>query len=147
MYQGLEYRKVEYGKEAQGWTDGVYYPRIAQLQPAEDVRRGEDGLLMLHSRVWQEIEETGFGIYYYEETTELVTRLEGSNYKVRALLANPGKSAYTCHIRLNNIVKRDGVTVEPGEEKEVSFTACMTDGSFALRFAVGAMQDIHGEVT
>lgn len=146
MYQGLEYRKVAYGKEAQGWTDGVYYPRIAQLQPAENVRCGEDGLLMLHSRVWQEIEETGFGIYYYEETTELVTKLEGSNYKVRALLANPGKSAYTCHIRLNNIVKRDGVTVEPGEEKEVSFTACMTDGNFALRFAVGAMPDIHGEV-
>lgn len=145
MYQELEYRKVAYGNEAPGWIDGVYYPRMAQLRPAENVRRGEDGLLTLHSRVWQEIEETGFGVYYYEETTEIVTELEGSNYEVRALLANPGKSAYTCHVRLNNIVKQDAVTVEPGEEKKVTFTACMTDGSFALRFAVGAVQDIHGE--
>lgn len=145
MYREFKYRKVSYGKEAPGWIDGVYYPRTAQLQPAEDARRGEDGLFALRSRAWREIEETGFGIYYYEETTELVTELEGSNYEVRVRLANPGKSAYACHVRLNNIVKLDAVTVEPGEEKEVAFTACMTDGSFALRFVVGAMQDIHGE--
>lgn len=145
MYESVTFRDVLYREEAAGWVDGVYYPRIPEMQPGESFLERQDGLFKLHSRVWQEIEETGFGIYYYEETTELTTRLEGSNYTVKTVLVNPGGQAYTCHIRLNNVVKRDAVTVEPGEEKEVSFTACMTDGSFALRFAAGAVPDIRGD--
>ena len=146
MYGSIDFRDILYGEKAADWVDGVYYPRLAQTQSGERFLERQGGLLKLHSRVWQEIEETGFGIYYYEETTELVTRLEGSNYRVLTTLVNPGEQAYTCHIRLNNVVKQDAVTVEPGEEREVSFTACMTDGSFALRFAAGAMSEIHGEV-
>lgn len=146
MYDGIVFRDVTYREEAAGWVDGVYYPRSPGEQPGESFLERQDGLIRLHSRVWQEIEETGFGIYYYEETTEFTTRLEGSNYVVRTVFANPGDAAYTCHIRLNNVVKQGSVTVEPGEEKVIEFTACMTDGFFALRFAVGAMPDIHGEV-
>lgn len=145
MYESIIFRDVLYRDKAAGWVDGVYYPRVPEIRQGESFLERQGGLLRLHSRVWQEIEETGFGIYYYEETTELTTSLEGSNYLVRAVLANPGGQAYDCHIRLNNVVKRERVTVEPGEEKEVCFTACMTDGSFALRFAVGAVPDIHGE--
>lgn len=146
MYEAITFRDVLYREEAAGWVDGVYCPRVARTQPGGRFLERQGSILKLHSRVWQEIEETGFGIYYYEETTELTARLEGSNYRVSAVLVNPGEQAYSCHIRLNNVVKRDAVTVEPGEEKAVSFTACMTDGSFALRFAAGAVSDIHGEV-
>ncbi len=145
MYEAFTFRDVSYREKAAGWIDGVYYPRARKVRPGGSFLERQGGLLRLHSRVWQEIEETGFGVYYYEETTELTTRLEGSNYEVKTVLANPGCRAYTCHIRLNNVVKRDAVTVEPGEEKEVSFTACMTDGSFALRFAAGALPEIHGD--
>lgn len=146
MYGSINFRDVLYREKAAGWVDGVYCPRIARTQPGRRFLERQGSILKLHSRVWQEIEETGFGIYYYEETTELTASLEGSNYRVTTVLVNPGEQAYTCHIRLNNVVKRDAVTVEPGEEKAVSFTACMTDGSFALRFAAGAVSDIHGEV-
>lgn len=146
MYEAITFRDVLYREKAAGWVDGVYCPRVPGTQPGGRFLERQGSVLKLHSRVWQEIEETGFGIYYYEETTEITTRLEGSNYRVTTVLVNPGEQAYTCHIRLNNVVKRDEVTVEPGEEKAVSFTACMTDGSFSLRFAAGAVSDIHGEV-
>lgn len=146
MYGSINFLDVLYREKAAGWVDGVYYPRVPGVMPGESFLERQGGIFKLHSRVWQEIEETGFGIYYYEETTEFTTRLEGSNYLVTTVLVNPGAQAYTCHIRLNNVVKRDAVTVEPGEEKEVSFTACMTDGSFALRFVTGAVPDIHGVV-
>lgn len=146
MYESIVFQDVVYQEEAAGWVDGVYYPRMPHVEERARFLERQGGLWKLHSRVWQEIEETGFGIYYYEETTELVTRLEGSNYLVRTVLVNPGSRAYTCHIRLNNVVKQEAVTVEPGEEKEVSFIACMTDGAFVLRFAAGAVPDIHSEV-
>lgn len=143
MYGPIVFQDITYKKEAAGWVNGVYYPRVPQVRTGETFLKRREGILALHSRVWQEIEETGYGVYYYEETTEFVTRLEGSNYVVKTVLVNPGERAYTCHMRLNDVVKRDNITVEPGEEKEVSFIACMTDGSFELRFSVGALADIH----
>ena len=38
------------------------------------------------------------------------------------------------------------ILVKPGEEQEVEFIACMTDGSFDLSITMGAMPEIHGEV-
>lgn len=146
MYGSLKFQEVTYKKEAPGWVDGVYYPRVPEVAAERSFPEEQDGVWKLHSRVWQEIEETGFGIYYYEETTELTTVLDGANYEVTAVLVNPTNEAYTCHVRLNNVVKQESVTVEPGEEKEIAFIACMTDGSFALRFAIGAMPDIHSDV-
>lgn len=146
MYGPVIFQDVLYREKAAGWVDGVYYPRVPGVQPGESFLSRREGFLKLHSRVWREVEETGFGIFYYEETTEFTARLEGSNYLVRIVFVNPGEQAYTCHIRLNHVVKRDGITVEPGEEKEVCFTACMTDGSFALRFAAGAVSDICGDI-
>lgn len=146
MYESITFCDVIYREKAAGWVDGVYYPRVPEVRPGESFLERQGGLLKLHSRVWQEIEKTGFGVYCYEETTELTARLNGSNYVVKTVLANPGGQAYTCHIRLNHVIKRDCITVEPGGEKEVSFTACMTDGSFALRFAAGAVSDIHSDI-
>lgn len=142
MDERISFQDITYPKEAAGWVDGVYYPRVSETHPGQRFLQRENGMLKLHSRAWQEIEETGYGIYFYEETAELSARLEGSNYAVKTTFANPGKSAYTCHIRVNGVVKADAITVEPGEEREVSFTACMTDGSFGLRFVTGARAEL-----
>lgn len=145
MKSGYALEKISYGKEAPGWVGGVYYPREPQIEAMEGFGE-EDEVWRLHSRVWQEIEETGYGIYCYEETVRLVSELPGSNYRVTLLLVNPEEETYRCHIRVNGIVKKTGVEVAPGGEKKVSFTACMTDGKFVLTLAAGRLEDIHSEV-
>jgi len=143
---GLTCQDTFYKEEAPGWVDGVYYPREARITPGEFFLERQDGVLKLHSRVWQEIEETGFGVYYYEETTRMSGNFSGGNYLVRTVLANPTKEPYSCHIRVNGIPKAEAVTVMPGEEKETCVTACVTDGSLTLTFAAGALSEIHGQV-
>lgn len=146
MYEGLRYQDITYKTEAPGWVDEVYYPRVPQVEAGSSFLEQQDGLLKVHSRVWQEIEVTGYGVYYYEETTQFAAEFDGSNYEVKVVLVNPTDKAYNCHVRLNNVVKHDAITVEPGEEKEVSFIACMTTGKFELSIPTGNMPEIHGEI-
>lgn len=168
MYGKFQFEEVTYREAAPGWVDGVYYPRKEQVKPCSapqavgggntgDIRQEDgteqpdsiqqtDGVWKLHSRVWQEIEETGYGVYYYEETTQIVTELSGKNYLVTVRLVNPEDKPYSCHIRVNGILKVSGVEVAPGEKREVTFTACMTDGQFALTLSTGILEEIHGEV-
>ena len=145
MYQ-FQFKDVTYEQKAAGWVDGVYYPRVPGVKDGSSFLEEQEGGIRIHSRVWQEIEETGYGVYYYEETTLLSTVLPGSNYVVSLMLANPTDSAYACHVRLNGVVKRPEVTVEPGEEQEVTFIACMTDGSFELGITAGRIADIHSDL-
>lgn len=112
----IQYHDVTYDEEAPGWVDGAYYPRNAKRESGQSFLENQDGILKIHSRVWQEIEETGFGIYYYEETTQMSGKLPGSNYLIKAVLVNPTEESYVCHVRVNGIVKEEAVTVEPGEE-------------------------------
>ena len=146
MYEGFRYQDVTYKTEAPGWVNEIYYPRVPQVEDGASFLEKQGDVYKLHSRVWQEIEETGFGIYYYEETTQFATEFDGSNYEVKITLVNPTDAAYNCHVRFNNVIKHFAVTVEPGEEKEVSFIACMTTGKFELSIPVGAMPEIHGDV-
>ncbi|MCM1541060.1 MAG: rhamnogalacturonan acetylesterase [Blautia sp.] len=139
----IRYHDITYGEKAPGWVDGVYYPRNAGREPGSGFLEERDGVLKIHSRVWREIEETGFGVYYYEETTQMSGKLPDSNYLIKAVLTNPGEEPYTCHIRVNGIVKEEAVTVEPGEEKEAAVTLCLTDDHFTLAFATAALQEIH----
>lgn len=173
MCQRFRLEKITYPVAAPGWVDGVYYPREPQIagagscaepgshaeagncaEPGSHAETGScaepDSLCVrnigrIHSRVWQEVEETGFGIYYYEETTQIVTQLSGSNYQVKLCLENPTEKPYSCHVRANGIVKVSGVQILPGERKELPFLVCMTDGQLVLTLAVGAMEEIHGE--
>jgi len=146
MDQLFQYQDITYHEPAPGWVDGVYYPRAAQCREGSGFLTSDGGMLKVHSRVWQEIEETGYGVYYYEETTRFAAEFTGSNYEVAVILTNPAEMPYTCHIRLNGVVKKDNIVVQPGEELRVICTACMTDGRFALSFPMGAMADIHGEM-
>lgn len=142
----FEFRDITYGEKAPGWVDGVYYPRKPVEEPGERFLERQGGFIKLHSRAWQEIEETGYGIYYYEETTLLSRMFPGSNYLLRATLGNPTGEPYTCHIRINGILKEEAVTVAPGEEREVRLTACLTDGHLTLSFVAGALPEIHDRV-
>lgn len=142
----FSYQDITYNGEAPGWVEGVYYPRRAKAEPGRSFLEERDGILKIHSRVWQEIEETGYGIYYYEETTQMSGRLSGSNYVIKTVLVNPTEKAYTCHIRVNGIVKAEAVTVEPGEKKEAAVTLCLTDDSFTLTIVTAAMEDIHEQI-
>lgn len=143
---GMAWHDITYSEKAPGWVDGVYYPRTARQEPGKSFLEERDGILKIHSRVWQEIEETGFGIYYYEETTQMSGTLSGSNYLIRAILVNPTGEPYTCHIRVNGIVKAEAVTVAPGEEREAAVTLCLTDDHFTLTFVTAALPEIHDQV-
>lgn len=138
----FQYQDVVYDKPAAGWVGGVYYPREARVEEGSSFLTEQEGLWRIKSRVWKEIEETGYGIYYYEETTRLTAVLPGSNYQVRLEFVNPASEPYTCHIRVNGVVKEEALTVMPGEEKALTVTACMTDGAFALTVAAGALEEI-----
>lgn len=142
----FEYQDVTYPAPAAGWVDGVYYPRREQRSVGGGFVEEQDGLLLIRSRVWQEIEESGYGVYYYEESTRLTAVLEGSNYIVTAVFVNPTPQPYTFHIRVNGIVKEEALTVTPGEERKAVFTACMTDGTCEVCFAAGALSEIGSEV-
>lgn len=145
MQNIFEYKDVVYRKPAVGWKDGVYYPRVPQEKEGRDFLTEQSGIIRIESRAWKEIEETGYGIYYYEETTRLRTLLEGSNYEVEITFANPTAQAYTCHIRFNGIVKAEAVTVEAGEEKQIRSIACMTDGVLEMSFVTGAVSEVGDE--
>lgn len=142
----FQYQDVRYGAPAAGWVDKVYYPRVAEEKEGSSFLSWQDGLMKIGSRVWREVEETGYGIYYYEETTRLMAKLDGSNYEVQMILVNPTEEPYHCHIRINGVVKAEAVTVEPLEEKKVTVVACMTDGNFSLSIVTGILPEIDSEV-
>ncbi len=146
MREEFKYQDIIYNTPAPGWIDGVYYPRVALQEAGNSFLTGQNGLTKIASRVWKEIEETGYGIYYYEETTVLNTTLDGSNYEVEITLANPTDEAYTCHIRFNGIVKAEAVTVSAGEEKKIKLIACMTDGVLSMSFVAGAVSELGDEI-
>ena len=142
----FEYKDITYAAPASGWVDGVYYPRVPQERDGNSFLTEQNGLTKIASRAWKEIEETGYGIYYYEETSVLNTTLDGSNYEVEITLANPTNEAYTCHIRFNGIVKAEAVTVAAGEEKKIKLIACMTDSALSISFVAGALSELTDAV-
>ncbi len=142
----FQHKDVFYSNPAEGWQNGVYYPRKAKEQLGDTFFREENTIWVIKSQVWKEIEETGYGIYYYEETTKLVAELSGSNYKIDVIFINPKEEPYTCHTRINGVVKEEAITVLPGEEKKVSMVACIIDGTVSLTFVTGALQEIDNNI-
>lgn len=145
-HNDMIYYDITYGEKAPGWVDGVYYPRQAKREPGKRFMEKQDGILKIHSCVWQEIEETGYGIYYYEETTQMSGTLSGSDYLIKTVLVNPTDKSYNCHVRVNGIAKAEEIAVRPGEEKAVTIPLCLTEGSFTLAFVTAALADIHDQV-
>ncbi len=146
MYEGFTFQDITYQTEAPGWIKEVYYPRVPEVKKGSAFLEQQGEIYKLHSRVWQEIEETGYGVYYYEETTQFAAEFDGCNYVVKVVLVNPTDEPYSCHVRLNRVVKHEAVTLKPGEEKELTFVACMTTGKFELSIPVGNVPEIKGDV-
>lgn len=134
---GYGFRDEEYNEPAPDWQNGVYYPRrrTKDAPGAGYVTNGE-GYLAIGSRVWTETENTGFGIYTYENTSVFSVKAEPGNYRVEVTFVNPGLSAYKAYIKAEDIRKVNDIAVKPKEEVTCSFTAVPVDGILDLKFPV-----------
>ena len=135
-----------YPAEAPGWIDGVYYPRVIDMSDATVVDE-KDGYAHFHVKAWKEIEETGYGVYFYEEAPNVVLKLDNVNYDVTIILANPSDTDYKAHVRANNVVKAAEVIVESGKEQEVSFAVPVYTGELKLSILPGFLAELSAEAT
>ena len=134
---GYGFRDEEYNEPASDWQNGVYYPRrrTKDAPGAGYVTNGE-GYLAIGSRVWTETENTGFGIYTYENTSVFSVKAEPGNYRVEVTFVNPGLNVYKAYIKAEDIRKVNDIVVKPKEEVTCSFTAVPVDGILDLKFPV-----------
>lgn len=123
-----------------GWKDGIYEPRKPVYRETEtDSSRyleGREEGMEIRSRVFTETEETGFGIYCYEDTAGLYIPCETKNAVITAVFVNPTEEPYEAYIRAGKILKADHIRVMPGEEKEVSFMVCPIKEWVFVKFCV-----------
>lgn len=129
-------KTVSYEGEAKGWIDNVYLPRREMLSLCEEIKT-EDGITAINSRVWTETEETGFGVYQYEETSEIQIPLLNENYKVSITFVNPAATPYEACVKANGMVKTENITIgenaAASESTTVSFSIAITNGILGLR--------------
>ncbi len=138
-----------YPDKAPGWVDKVYFPRVMTVNDEIIdglVSEGDSDYTVFHSKVWKEVEETGYGVYFYETAANVWTKLDNTNYNVTVTLVNPSNEAYKAHIRANGILKAADVVVEAGEEKEVTFTICIFTGSVRLSLLPGHVAELSESV-
>lgn len=122
--------KVSYPNEAKGWVDEVYYERQEVLSEDEVEIYNKD-FIKIDSLVWTETEETGFGIYQYEETTAIQLPLPCADYDITVTLTNPTGTPYTTCIKANDILKVEPTIVN--EEIELNFETCIINGYLTLK--------------
>ncbi len=122
-----------------GWKNGVYEPRKPNHQEVTEHSlyfSMKEEYTEIKSRIFTETEETGFGIYCYENTAGLYIPCETKNAQIKAVFTNPTKQAYNAYIREGQILKAEHILVMPGEEKEVTFTVCPVKPYVFLKFCV-----------
>lgn len=124
--------------EAQGWVDGVYYPRERTKTPGTSYVQATDGCLAITSRVWTETESTGQGTYTYEETSSFDMAVANADYQVQVTLTNPTDAAYTAYLEAEDVTKffdkASGFEVAPGATVTKEFTTVVVDGELSLKF-------------
>lgn len=139
-----------YPDKAPDWIDGVYYPRTLVTdgeKPGNNYIEEGDGYTVFHSKAWKETEKTGYGVYFYEDAADVICTLANTDYEVKAVLVNPTQEEYKAHIRVNDILKAPEVTVLPGEEKEVSFNACIFTSEARISLLPAFVSELGEEVT
>ncbi len=122
-----------------GWKNGVYEPRKPNHQEVTEHSlyfSMKEEYTEIKSRIFTETEETGFGIYCYENTAGLYIPCETKNAQIKAVFTNPTKQAYNAYIQEGQILKAEHILVMPGEEKEVTFTVCPVKPYVFLKFCV-----------
>lgn len=124
--------------EAQGWVDGVYYPRERTKTPGTSYVQAGNGCLAITSRVWTETESTGQGTYTYEETSSFDMAVANADYQVQVTLTNPTDTAYTAYLEAEDVTKlfdkASGFEVAPGATVTKEFTTVVVDGELSLKF-------------
>ncbi len=132
---------ISYPTPAPGWIDGVYTPRSSTSSSTASHLVSSNGLTAVHSRIWKETEETGFGIYLYEDTSLLSLALSSGFYNVHVTLVNPDNIELKCYLKANGIVKTDDLTLFPGQERTVTLFTSVLDDSLTLGFLHGNPED------
>lgn len=137
-----------YPEKAEGWVDKVYYPRkmTVDSKVPEGLVFGREGFSEFRVKAWKEVEETGYGVYFYEEAPNVWVKLDNTNYNVTVTLVNPTENEYKAHIRANGILKANDIIVEPGEEKAVDFIICVVNGKVRLELLPGHLSELSEEV-
>ena len=131
---GYGFSDVDYGKDAAGWVNNVYYPRVPAISAgASNVIDSED-YIAVASKIWTETENTGYGVYTYESTSTFDVDLYNADYKVDVTFTNPTDSAYTAALEAEDITKVTGINVAAGASVTESFEANLIDGTLNLKF-------------
>ncbi len=126
---------VEYNTAAAGWVDGVYYPReISRNEAGATYVSAATDSLAIASKVWTESEETGYGVYTYENTSTYDMVLAPADYKVSVTFVNPTDAEYTASIEAEDITKVSDIKVAAGAAETKDFTAVLVDGTLNLKF-------------
>lgn len=126
-------KKISYPEKAVGWVDNIYHERVLSEKVCEE--EGiiyTNGIFGIRSLVWTETEETGFGVYPYEETTAVECGLENANYEVSITLTNPTGQPYKACIKANNMTKENAIEVD-STDVEFDFKVCIIDGILQLK--------------
>ncbi|MFD1401268.1 rhamnogalacturonan lyase family protein [Robinsoniella peoriensis] len=132
---GFGFSDLTYPEEAAGWQGNVYYPRNASITTGSAAYvTDEQSYLRIASQVWTETENTGYGVYTYENTSTLDVKLEAKDYDVTVELVNPTDMDYSASLEAEDITKASDVAVPAGSRKTVTFHTCLIDGVLNLKF-------------
>ncbi|MDO5521873.1 MAG: cellulose binding domain-containing protein [bacterium] len=132
---GYGFSTNEFVEEAKGWDNGVYYPRTVARTKGDSkyITDGED-YSEIKSKVWTETEESGYGVYTYENTSTFDVDLDSADYKVNVELVNPTNSDQSVSLEAEDITKKSNVKVAANETVTESYTASLVDGTLNLKF-------------
>ena len=127
----IDYR---YPEAAKGWVDNVYYERKAQNEPGATFVEASEDSLALKNLVWTETEESGYGVYRYENTTGFAVNLDPQEYLVTVTFTNPTDNDYQAMVEAENITKVTDLYVPAGQEMATTFGTSLIDGTLDLKF-------------
>lgn len=132
---GVGFSDTTYPEEADGWISGVYYSRNEErIEGAASYITNNENCLEIKSTVWTETEESGYGVFKYENTSSFDVKLESKDYHITVEFVNPTDTTYYVDIEAEDISKALGIEVEAGQTVSSEFTSCIIDGLLNLKF-------------
>ncbi|WMJ86524.1 rhamnogalacturonan acetylesterase [Anaerocolumna sp. MB42-C2] len=131
-YNGVNYHIMHhsYPEEAKGWVNEIYYPRQEHLSHNLTSVMEKDYCL-LKSMMWRETEETGFGIFEYEDTDVFHIFLENADYDVTITFCNPEDNPYQAAVKADKIKKADRIEVD--RENSITFCTSVVKNELILK--------------
>ena len=145
---GVGFNNFTYKTAANGWVDGIYYPRkLTKEAGSSYVNKQESAndYLAINSVVWSENGgDRDEDIIVYENTSAFDLDLAHGNYTVSVNFINPTKNAMNVIVKAEDITRYSSgdhkdtelakATILAGQTKTVSFDIALMDDSLTLRF-------------